>query len=528
MSTSEKALTREMLGPEDLVVTGPTLLLAETDGLRASCQDSELALNTGQIAVLVQTGDYKLSSGAFQSYQSGFPQGASPALGGNYTLNIADSARAAALLKRELPLCEVAGKIVTLVPGSLASADAAEGRETIFYADDYSIVCSDIEETRPSVTECEVLVIGAGPYGASAAMSCKTAGIEPYWVGEPLSFWLRNIQPTPLRSVRAATNLYTHGERGSFLNFCEDYGLERTGKIQFWEFLAYYFHMILTFDLFPRHERVTDIEQQGDRWLVRLTGWQGERKVMARNVINATGIGMHPNVPNAVKGLPGSVAGHVSNFATGALPSGKRMAIIGGGQSAFEYAVHAASANDVSLYVKDALVFRNLHQPDQAFYRFLATNCERYIRYLPVWLRNRVLNYLLEGTCEPESEAELKASGVTLREDTQIIRCRQDDNGRVVIEDSDGKKTFDYVIAATGYYYNVGDVPYLRNVLKKPSQITAGRFPNLDRNAMLRGTNPGIYFTGYSCLHAFGFKSQFINGSQLVVKHIIQDIVRRR
>ena len=41
----------------------------------------------------------------------------------------------------------------------------------------------------PLTSDCEVVVIGAGPYGLAVAAHLKAANIATHVLGDPLSFW---------------------------------------------------------------------------------------------------------------------------------------------------------------------------------------------------------------------------------------------------------------------------------------------------------------------------------------------------
>ena len=99
---------------------------------------------------------------------------------------------------------------------------------------------------------------------------------------------------------------------------------------------------------------------------------------------------MHPNIQPVLSTLPEKRACHVSRNAGHAFPESRDIAVSGGAQSALEYALEAdLRGNNVTLYIRDQLMYRNLHEPTQLIYRFLATNCEKIIGYLPIKLKTR-------------------------------------------------------------------------------------------------------------------------------------------
>ena len=66
-----------------------------------------------------------------------------------------------------------------------------------------------LPETRQaSQVQCDVAVIGAGPYGLSAGSHLKSKGVRVRVFGEPMEFWAKKMpEGMLLRSPRAASNL---------------------------------------------------------------------------------------------------------------------------------------------------------------------------------------------------------------------------------------------------------------------------------------------------------------------------------
>jgi cation diffusion facilitator CzcD-associated flavoprotein CzcO len=56
--------------------------------------------------------------------------------------------------------------------------------------------------------DCYVALIGAGPYGLSAAAYLRAAGVETMVFGEPMEFWAHKMpKGMLLRSPRVASNI---------------------------------------------------------------------------------------------------------------------------------------------------------------------------------------------------------------------------------------------------------------------------------------------------------------------------------
>src|SRR5215469_2683486 len=71
------------------------------------------------------------------------------------------------------------------------------------------------------MTRCDVAILGAGPYGLSAAAHLNTVkGMDVHAFGEPMSFWQGNMPAGMLlRSGWAATHIASPGETLSLDTF---------------------------------------------------------------------------------------------------------------------------------------------------------------------------------------------------------------------------------------------------------------------------------------------------------------------
>ena len=56
--------------------------------------------------------------------------------------------------------------------------------------------------------DCQIAIVGAGPYGLSAAAHLRAAGMEPTVFGEPMNFWANGMPAGMLlRSPREASTI---------------------------------------------------------------------------------------------------------------------------------------------------------------------------------------------------------------------------------------------------------------------------------------------------------------------------------
>jgi hypothetical protein len=62
-------------------------------------------------------------------------------------------------------------------------------------------------------TETDLLIIGAGPFGLAMAAYAKHLGLDYRWVGKPMEFWNRPVQPQT-RSCEGAASGVAYREQG--------------------------------------------------------------------------------------------------------------------------------------------------------------------------------------------------------------------------------------------------------------------------------------------------------------------------
>src|SRR5882724_7018861 len=88
--------------------------------------------------------------------------------------------------------------------------------------------------------DCQVAVIGAGPYGLAVAAHLKAANISPRVFGEPMSFWRRHMPGgMKLRSPWVATHIADPGKRFSLDVFAGEHGLARQEQLPLERFVQY-------------------------------------------------------------------------------------------------------------------------------------------------------------------------------------------------------------------------------------------------------------------------------------------------
>ncbi|MFJ5031856.1 FAD-dependent oxidoreductase [Streptomyces sp. NPDC088560] len=411
------------------------------------------------------------------------------------------------------------------------------------------------ERAQAGRGELPVVVVGAGPYGLSVAAHLRAAGVPVHIFGEVMGSW-RHAMATGmfLKSTPAATDLSAPGPGARLADFRRLQGepeLTELTPIPCDVFVRYgqWFQKQYVGDVDPTRVVSLDRDGTGAGWTVRPADG---RDVAARAVVVATGLNGLAHIPDQLSRLapegagPGALVSHTSHHTDLSCYAGRRLAVIGGGQSALESAalLHEAGA-EVRVLVREGRVRwgttpvlsrpwpRRLAQPASPLGTgyVLAAVCKapHAVRQLPAsarlllfrralgpsggwWLRDRV-----EGVVPVHT-----ASRVTLAEVTPQATVRL----RLTGSHGTSDLTVDHVLAATGYRLDLDALPFLSPALRRELVCVPGsRAPELA--GTLESSVPGLYFTGSLAAPVFGPMMRFVAGTEFAASRIARDTLRR-
>jgi cation diffusion facilitator CzcD-associated flavoprotein CzcO len=182
-----------------------------------------------------------------------------------------------------------------------------------------------------------VAVIGAGPYGLSAAAHLRSAKVGTRIFGRPMSFWREHMpRGMKLRSPWIATHLSDPEKRFSLDVFARQAALAPQDQLPLEGFVQYadWFARQAVTDIDPR--KVTQVENAASGF--RLVLEDGEA-IHARRVVVAMGLARQELRPPQFSGLPPDLVSHSCEHDRLDKWSGRRVAVIGRGQSACESAM---------------------------------------------------------------------------------------------------------------------------------------------------------------------------------------------
>jgi cation diffusion facilitator CzcD-associated flavoprotein CzcO len=286
---------------------------------------------------------------------------------------------------------------------------------------------------------------------------------------------------------------------------------------------------------------VSALEEASSGFELRLN--TGETLV-ANKVIIATGLDYMAYLPDEIASLPHELRSHTVDHCDFGGFKGREVVVIGGGQSALEAAaILKEEGASVSLVVR--ATFIQWHpaplMTHKSLYDRLRTPRTRMgdgrdlwvyddlpglFHYLPQrvrvarvantlgpagswWLKDRVVGQLPIFLGYQICSAESRGSKVALRV--------ADQNGQT-------RDLFaDHVISATGYRFNINNLPFLSKAMKNRLRLEQ-QSPLLSSN--FESSISGLYFTGPASANSFGPVMRFLAGAGYAAQQISRHVAR--
>lgn len=376
---------------------------------------------------------------------------------------------------------------------------------------------------------CDVAIIGAGPYGLSAAAHLHTIkGLDVRVFGEPMSFWDRNMPVGMfLRSNWTATTIADPSRSLTLDAYRAASGNHLSTPVPLDRFIDYglWYQRQAVPDL--DHRKIVHVE--GDSRGFRLVLEDGE-SFHSRRVVIAVGIGSFARRPVEFRSLPASLASHTSEHRSLGKYAGKQVLVVGGGQSALESAalVHEGGgevevvARCTRIHWLQGGLSRTLHHKLGTFTRWLL--------YAPtdvgpagvsqLMARPDLLRRLPRGLQDKLWRRSVRPAGarwlrerlrkVPIRFGTSVTACCPvGDRVKVRLSDG-GERIIDHVLLGTGYRVDVSRYEFLAPELLNSIRQFNG-YPCLGEG--LETSVPGLHILGSPAAWSFGPLMQFVSGT---------------
>ena len=352
------------------------------------------------------------------------------------------------------------------------------------------------------------LIIGAGPFGLAVAADARYHGLPISVVGKPMAFWRENMPRGMV--LRSASDWHLDPQDAYTMEaFLTDRGLRPSDveplPIELYLDYATWFQRQVGLVAEPAEVIRLDVTAD-DHFDVVLD--QGT--VRADNHVRAIGLRYFAEVPQELKTMfpPGRLE-HSCNFVDASKAEGRRCLIIGGRQSAFEWAalLHEAGAASVDVVHRHASP-----KFEEAEWKW-ATELAEGLARDPGWYRrlsqpekDKVGSRMWsEGRLkvEPWLAARVRQDSIRIRPDRNVVGVREVEDGALMVSLDGGEElTADIAIAATGYRPDVSRVPFVAagNVHERLN-VHHG-CPALDE--AFQTNVPGLYATGALATQDFG------------------------
>ena len=390
--------------------------------------------------------------------------------------------------------------------------------------------------------ECDVAIIGAGPYGLATAAHLRAAGVPIRVFGDPMSFW-RNNMPSgmKLRSPWIATHIAEPSGRYLLDDYFRRAGMEVPKLLPVENFIDYglWFQQHVAPDLNTRAVTRVEARESGYRLVL-----EDGNTFRARRVVMAVGLLGHEYRPAEFDGLPRDLVSHSCEHTDSNRYSGKRIAVIGRGQSASESAaiLHEAGA-DVEIICRGRLVWNadpgkrsNLRRAMREMLGDMLIPPSQVGPFPFNWLNEApgIIHQFSQAMRDRLNEQSLRATAILwLRprlkdvpiDDQRRILGAQRVGDRVAVTTDNGTKHYDHVMLATGYRTDIARMNIIEPGLRARIARRGG-LPVL--SGTFESSVAGLHFVGASAVGSFGPLLRFIAGAGFAARRVTGAAMRGR
>lgn len=386
------------------------------------------------------------------------------------------------------------------------------------------------------MTSTDVTVLGAGPYGLAASAHLRQIkGLNLRVFGEPMEFWKSHMpEGMLLRSPWPASHISDPGTALTMDAYRDDLGAPISTPIPLERFVEYglWFQRQAVPDVDRR--KVARVEKSSNGFLVTLG--DGEQ-FLSRRVVVAAGIGSFARRPQEFEGLPAELVTHVSDQSDVRRFTGKRVAIIGAGQSALESAalIHEAGG-DVEVIVRAPSVHwlgwrarlqklgpiaKLLYSPfdigPAGVSRIVAVPDA--VKYFPRSVQDKFRKRALR----PAGARWLvdRCKNIPMSHGRFVKSVKRSGEKLSLYLDDGTAREVDHVLLGTGYKVDVTRYPFLASELSR-SVAQVNGFPTLTPG--FESSIPGLHFLGAPSSWNFGPLMFFVCGTDFAARRLARHL----
>src|SRR5256885_446084 len=184
--------------------------------------------------------------------------------------------------------------------------------------------------------DCDIAIVGAGPYGLSAAAYLLASGFRVQVFGEPMAFWATTMpEGMLLRSPRVASTMADPAGKLTLEAYEAAAGVTPAAPLPLSTFVDYGLWFQKNLGSIVDRTPVRRIDGETSSFKVTLADG---RSLNSRRVVVAAGIGPFRSKPSVFDALPPTKVSHCYEGRNMSEFAGKRVDVISAGQSALESA----------------------------------------------------------------------------------------------------------------------------------------------------------------------------------------------
>jgi hypothetical protein len=383
--------------------------------------------------------------------------------------------------------------------------------------------------------DCSVAIIGAGPYGLSAAAYLRAAGVEVRVFGHPMAFWDTHMPAgMHLRSNWAASHIADPTRTLTLDAFCQQSEKHISKPIPLERFVDY--------GRWYQRRAIPALDEcqircvEPERDFFKLVTTTGE-EIKSRRVVVAAGIGSFTSRPAIFANIPAALASHTTEQQNLRKFEGQQVVVIGGGQSALESAALLNEAgieaeviarsqmlNWVGLHprlhhlgwVSNVLYSRRDVGP-AGISRLVSM--PHLFRRLPRRIQDRTAYRAIR----PAGAGWLlpRVAGVSITLGRTVVSARVAASRLRLRFDNGMERLVDHALLATGFRVDVSRYSFLSQSLLRKLETVNG-FPVLTRG--LESSIPGLHFVGKPASWSFGPLLGFVSGAEFASTELTRAI----
>lgn len=386
----------------------------------------------------------------------------------------------------------------------------------------------------------DVVIIGAGPYGLSLAAHLSGRSVSFRIFGEAMRFWRDMPVGINLKSLAFATNIAVPEKGYSYSSWCRRHGFEDFEPCTMQSFAAYGQEMQKRFVPNLEEVLVTNVRAGPEDFEVTIAS--GET-IRTGKVVVCTGLSYLAHTPEELRGLAREHMRHTFDISDYSDFRGKSVAVIGGGSSAIEAGAlvrEAGGSAEIYLRGREAIFHgrtprvRSLWQRIKEPLSVLGASRRSWVlqqlpllvHFMPTeWRLRFVKTYL--GPASPWWIKDRVLGKVPMHVQQEVVKA--DAVGKCVrLQVRDATNNFreievDYVIAGTGYTFDVSRLAFLDDSLRQRIRCTE-QAPALSVN--FESSVRGLYFAGPLSFMSFGPLFRFVTGADFAAPVVARHLAR--